>query len=249
MRINLLTAATVTALTLTAPIDRARAADAAAKPPDVSTSGITALPDAHPADAHAMLSLAPRTSNRRPVATAPEHAKAQSITTSTPVDPSSLSPAQRQKLASIASAVPAPQGLGVGGVKPADVSTIVPPRPAEHALSPEARERQKLEFESARSATAASRTNRFPGLGVIPRPEWAGASSPAKPKDVSTIEKSGAGAPVPAPSAIELARRAAPTLKGKTAKASEVSTTGPRDPSRPSADAKKTTTSGSEVHP
>jgi hypothetical protein len=232
------------ALAATVPthVDAANAA-LAAKPEDRATIGVAASPDRRPADPHApRLKRMPGSSAASAVALPPVE-KPQPFATSSPADPANLNAEQRQKLAAAAALSAPVQSSEVTGGKPAEHSTIVPLEPGARRV---AIENGKLGLRSlAMPATSAVRMGAGSltgALGVIPRPEWSGQISHAKPKDVSTIIPAPAGGAtiVPPPPAVEPRPRATQVMKLKAVpKAPQVTTATPRDPSLPPPSATK----------
>jgi len=235
MRTPLLTvaAAATLALNALAPAGRAEATELAPKQADRAAVGVAAHPDAQPADAHpGRLSRLPAT--RAAAVAPPAAAKQPEQSTSVPIAAGELSAAQRLKLASAAQAKAAPAASPEDLPKPAAVSTVIRPAPGERPLSYEASLREKLAQFPPSLAAGGIRRSLTAALGAIPRPEWSGGGLPAKPKEVSTVGTATApGVVQTAPSPVELQRRSKAVSKPASAKAPEVTTSQPRDPSAP----------------
>jgi hypothetical protein len=196
-----------------------------------------------------MASRAPRVTAARSVEP-PLVTKAQPFFTATPAAPAALDANQRAKMAAVAAVTRTyAEPTAVSAAKPENVSTILAPAPGDRPGSPEAQLRNKLAPAAGSMPEATTGSPRPAGLsaalGVIPRPEWSAGLTSQKPQDVSTIgSPSTAAQTAAAPTAAELQRRATATANRPAgSKAKEVTTSMPRDPSRP-ADALKATTSG-----
>src|SRR5437867_5489702 len=138
------------AVTWLASIASLHAAEAAPKPPDRVTVGATSQPDRQLVERAPMLMRAPSASAKsatlapaaKPEVTLAPVAKVEPFGTAMPLDAASLSAAQRQKLA--AGPARAPVAPRIAGVKPENLSTIVPPAFGSRPLSIETPMDKKL---------------------------------------------------------------------------------------------------------
>jgi hypothetical protein len=234
----------VLALAAILPVAPAQASAAAAKPAELHSIGVSAHPDAVPADPRA-----PRLRKLQGGAVAramevPTGVKPVAFETRLPASAASLDAAQRAKLATVGDRAPAATS--------APPVVEFAPKPAEHwtiePLAPGSSSRPLLKqlpssTPDASASIAPHPAMSFGALGVIPRLEWSAGLGPEKARDVTTIGPRVAGAAVaPAPSAIELQRRAAPASAAAPApKPAPVQTSLPRDPNAPAAATSKST--------
>lgn len=245
-----LTAALATALAgaTLASIAPSPATATTSKAPDLSTIGAVAHPDPGPADP-----AAPRLTRVTAPATtavvAAPRPKQQAFETAQPLDAASLDASQRLKRSAVReTASPAAVRLLPNG-KTAELSTILLPAPGAHVATPaELRASKRRTTVTAADAARPATRRLTSALGMIPRPEWSQAAAPAKPKDVSTIGAASGARETSAPSAAELQRRAAATVKAQPGpKSAEVTTSTPRDAAAPPASSTKAAPSHEEV--
>ena len=238
------TAMAVLALAAILPVAPAAVSAAPAKPAELHTIGVPAHPDATPADPRAPRLQKLQGSAGSRVIAAPAGEKLPAFETRLASSPASLDAAQRAKLATVADRAPAAPTAIEFVAKPAEFSTIAPLVRGATAQSPQDATRLKRLPSSAPGATmltAPHAATSFGALGLIPRPEWSAGLGLEKAKDVTTIGPRVAGAALaPAPSAIELQRRAAPTTAvAPGPKPAPVQTALPRDPKAPAAETAK----------